>query len=117
MAPPKKRRATSGDYGSDDGFVADVPSSKKAKSKASDFRSSRRKSADKEVVGGGAVDAEGVTYWVLSGKRRVTISEFKGKQMVSIREYYEKDGRDLPGNKVSFLILEVSGVLEMQLPS
>lgn len=28
------------------------------------------------------------------------ISEFKGKHMINIREYYEKDGEALPGKKV-----------------
>ena len=28
------------------------------------------------------------------------ISEFKGKNMINIREYYEKDGEALPGKKV-----------------
>lgn len=42
--------------------------------------------------------------------RRVGISEFKGKVMVDVREYYEKDGEALPGKKVCswmmrFLIL------------
>lgn len=32
--------------------------------------------------------------------RRVTISEFKGKQMVSVREYYEQNGEIKPGKKV-----------------
>jgi len=36
----------------------------------------------------------------LSGKRRIGISEFKGKRMMNIREYYEKDGEVLPGKKV-----------------
>ena len=36
----------------------------------------------------------------ISNSRRVTISEFKGKRMVSVREYYEKDGKHLPGKKV-----------------
>lgn len=32
--------------------------------------------------------------------RRVTISNFRGRNMVNIREYYEKDGEELPGKKV-----------------
>lgn len=46
------------------------------------------------------VDDEGNKYWELSGKRRLTISEFKGATLVNIREYYEKDGKALPGKKV-----------------
>lgn len=29
----------------------------------------------------------------------VSVSEFKGKAFVNIREYYEKDGKQLPGKK------------------
>jgi hypothetical protein len=29
----------------------------------------------------------------------VTIQEFKGKSLVSIREYYKKDGKELPTSK------------------
>ncbi|PWA35921.1 RNA polymerase II transcriptional coactivator KELP [Artemisia annua] len=35
----------------------------------------------------------------LSDKRRVTLTEFKGKSLVSIREYYRKDGKELPSSK------------------
>ncbi|KAL4570653.1 hypothetical protein LXL04_026313 [Taraxacum kok-saghyz] len=35
----------------------------------------------------------------LSDKRRVTLTEFKGKSLVSIREYYKKDGKELPSSK------------------
>lgn len=31
--------------------------------------------------------------------RRVTISKFRGKTLVNLREYYEKDGQELPGKK------------------
>lgn len=31
--------------------------------------------------------------------RRVTISSFRGKTQVNVREYYEKDGQELPGKK------------------
>lgn len=87
-----KRRAASDAYESDDGFVEDAPSSKRAKQSSS---SSKSKGA-----GGSLVDTEGNTYWELSGMRRITISEFKGKKYINIREYYEKDGKDLPGKKV-----------------
>lgn len=45
------------------------------------------------------VDANGDRYWEISKMRRVTISSFRGKTMVNIREYYEKDGQELPGKK------------------
>lgn len=32
--------------------------------------------------------------------RRVTVSTFRGKTLVNVREYYEKDGQELPGKKV-----------------
>ncbi|KAG9780450.1 hypothetical protein KCU88_g3742, partial [Aureobasidium melanogenum] len=45
-------------------------------------------------------DAEGNSYWEISKNRRVTISDFKGKKLVNIREYYQKDNEWLPGKKV-----------------
>ncbi|EPX71442.1 transcription coactivator PC4 [Schizosaccharomyces octosporus yFS286] len=40
-------------------------------------------------------------HWQLndSGKKRVTLSDFRGTTYVHIREYYEKDGEMLPGKK------------------
>ncbi|KAF3448729.1 hypothetical protein FNV43_RR09442 [Rhamnella rubrinervis] len=35
----------------------------------------------------------------LSEKRKVTVQEFRGKTLVSIREYYRKDGKELPTSK------------------
>ena len=46
-------------------------------------------------------DSNGDRYWEISKMRRVTISSFRGKTQVNVREYYEKDGQDLPGKKVS----------------
>ncbi|KAJ5122858.1 RNA polymerase II transcriptional coactivator KELP [Penicillium atrosanguineum] len=45
------------------------------------------------------VDTNGDRYWEISKMRRVTISSFRGKNMVNVREYYEKDGQELPGKK------------------
>lgn len=46
------------------------------------------------------VDENGNRYWEISKLRRVTVSSFRGKTMVHLREYYEKDGLELPGKKV-----------------
>ena len=112
MAPTttKKRpsAARSEDYESDNGFVEDAPPrSKKSKTSVSKpanaSSSSSSRGATKSIAGrgGGAlVDDNGDVYWELSRLRRITISEFKGKRMVNVREYYEKEGAVLPGKKV-----------------
>ncbi|KAJ5170657.1 ssDNA-binding transcriptional regulator [Penicillium coprophilum] len=50
-------------------------------------------------TGEAKTDSNGDRYWELSKMRRVTISSFRGKTQVNIREYYEKDGQALPGKK------------------
>ncbi|GLA58627.1 hypothetical protein AtubIFM55763_004012 [Aspergillus tubingensis] len=51
------------------------------------------------LAGQGKLDSNGDIYWEISKARRLTISSFRGKTLVSIREYYEKDGHELPGKK------------------
>lgn len=63
-------------------FQKNPPPSKKAKGNASEART-----ADKEPT------------WILQGTKMVKVREFKGKQYVDIREYYEKNGELLPGKK------------------
>jgi hypothetical protein len=72
----------------------------------------RRSKRAKTTTGGGPTpglastgsktDSNGDVYWELSKLRRVTVSSFKNRTLVHIREYYEKDGQELPGKKVSF---------------
>ncbi|KAK6006658.1 hypothetical protein QM012_005666 [Aureobasidium pullulans] len=91
--PPKskKRVSKADDYDSDGGFVEDAPKSKRTKTAIS---------KDKQV------DDDGNPYWELSGKRRVTLSEYRNMHLINIREYYEKDGKTLPGKKGISLSLE-----------
>lgn len=60
--------------------------------------SKKSKVGDRETTS--KVDTNGDRYWELSKMRRVTISSFRGKNMVNVREYYEKNGQELPGKKV-----------------
>lgn len=43
----------------------------------------------------------------LTSKRRVGVSQFKNTCLINIREYYEKDGKMLPGKKVTSPIVSL----------
>ncbi|KAK5094190.1 hypothetical protein LTR70_004238 [Exophiala xenobiotica] len=62
-------------------------------------------------------DADNNLYWEISKARRVVLNDFKGKKMISIREYYEKDGNWLPGKKGISMTLEQYGALMGVLPA
>lgn len=54
------------------------------------------------------------TTWVLDKQRHVRINEFKGRKLIDIREYYEKDGKTLPGKKgISLSITQWKNLLEV----
>ena len=92
MAPPRSNKRVSSYSDEGDGFVASDNDTAN--------RPPKKPRTTKSLSTASLVDAQGETYWELSRARRVTISNFKGKTFVNIREYYEKDGKDLPGKKV-----------------
>jgi len=50
------------------------------------------------------------------GKKRVSIGEFKGQVMVNIREYYDKDGEEMPGKAGIALTIEQYESLKSIMP-
>ncbi|XP_042402949.1 RNA polymerase II transcriptional coactivator KELP-like isoform X3 [Zingiber officinale] len=53
----------------------------------------------------------------LPNKRRVTLQDFKGKTLVSIREYYLKDGEELPSSKGISLTIEQRQAFQNAVPN
>ena len=107
--PPSSRKRTSTSYESDDGFIDNdhEPRTKKVKTGKAAPKTKKAPvpqpaEAGEAVAGGGALDSHGDEFWELTSNRRVVVSRFGGKVMVSVREYYEKDGQSLPGKKVCF---------------
>ncbi|RMD42027.1 hypothetical protein DV735_g3077, partial [Chaetothyriales sp. CBS 134920] len=114
MAPSSKRKnqfkSDQLGAGASDQEGADRPA-KKGKSNAAGASPSEFKPS---LVA--QTDSHGDKYFELSRARRVTINEFRGKSLVNIREYYEKDGEMLPGKKGISLSVEQYAALIAILP-
>ncbi|KAF9775677.1 hypothetical protein IL306_006204 [Fusarium sp. DS 682] len=76
---------------------------------------SKRVKSGKTPLESDGKDDDGNPYWELraltclvqlSNKRRVGVSDFSKKTFVNIREYYDKDGKILPGKKGISLSIE-----------
>ncbi|XP_057966806.1 RNA polymerase II transcriptional coactivator KELP [Malania oleifera] len=53
----------------------------------------------------------------ISDRRRVTIQDFRGKTLVSIREYFKKDGRECPSSKGISLTAEQWTTFKKNVPA
>ncbi|KAL6174867.1 hypothetical protein ACLB2K_051512 [Fragaria x ananassa] len=53
----------------------------------------------------------------LSQKRKVTVQEFKGKPLVSLREFFTKEGKELPTSKGISLTEEQWSVFKKNVPA
>lgn len=96
---PKQQRARKRAAEEENDSAGEEPQSKKSKKSTFSLNTEPQE------------DDDGNPYWEISSRRRLQVSEFKGNTMVSIREFYEKDGKTLPGNKVSFLLMDRLGTV------
>lgn len=88
-----------------------APSTKRTKNSDTSFTNAAKVQANKQPIDTSTKkDDNGDEYWELSsaGTRRVTVNEFKGNVMVNLREYYEANGKRLPGKKVSVTVREMT---------
>jgi len=93
------------------------PKKKKVEKPKKEEKKEEKKKEEKGASGGSAGEKgpSGETMFQLSRMRYATVSEFRGKVLVSIREYYEKDGEIRPGKKGISLTLEQWNSLKDQI--
>jgi len=100
------------------GSESDEPKSKKTKVKG---KVSKKEAPKKTKVSAEKTEAlkgeDGETLYPLSALRNVSVKSFRGKVLVNIREYYEKDGKQLPGKKGISLTNEQWEKLKSYIPS
>ncbi|MCJ1285685.1 hypothetical protein MMC26_005026 [Xylographa opegraphella] len=123
MPPPNRKRpsssheprARSSSSNSNSNSNSPEPRSKKAKKNTSKAPSAAPAAGEAvAVAGGAALDAAGDPFWELTSNRRVVVSRFGGKLMVSVREYYEKEGQSLPGKKgISMPVAQFAALVEL----
>ncbi|KAK2812324.1 hypothetical protein FQN50_001323 [Emmonsiellopsis sp. PD_5] len=77
---------------------------KRTKIQGSSAASPESDGEDSSLLSQKKTDSNGDPYWNISRLRRLTVSSFKGRTLVSVREYYEKDGQELPGKKLNSLV-------------
>mmetsp|Transcript_6223 Transcript_6223/g.11438 ORF Transcript_6223/g.11438 Transcript_6223/m.11438 type:complete len:203 (-) Transcript_6223:168-776(-) len=80
--PAKTKRTAPAEYSED-------PKPTKKQKTAGDDEEKREEKQSKALREG----------WELSTKRKVKLDRFKGQLLVNIREFYTKDGKELPGRK------------------
>ena len=81
-------------------IVSDMGTKRKASGDDGSPRPAKKSSATVSEYPSTGIDGEGEQYIALSKMRRVGISTYNGQTLVSMREYYEKDGKMMPTKKV-----------------
>jgi hypothetical protein len=82
--------------------VAEEDENEDQEQASSDTRNQPKQKATKSNASNGG---EGKMY-MLAKQRFMNVSEFKGKPYINIREYYESNGKTLPGKKGISLSIE-----------
>ncbi|KAI0144025.1 PC4-domain-containing protein [Hypoxylon sp. NC0597] len=89
----------------------------KSTSKSSKSSKSTKKAKTSRTTDSGK-DDDGNSFWSLGGTRRATVSSFKGRTFINIREYYTDAAGDLkPGKKGIMLTPEQYNKLLEAIPS
>lgn len=90
---------------------------KKKKNKKMKMEASKKASQAGELQEATIDDNGDIIICKLNNRRNVSIQEFRGNKLVSIREYYEKDGKQLPTSKGISLTIDQWTAFKRSVPA
>lgn len=93
------------------------PVKKQKNKKKMKIESSKKASQAGELQEATIDDNGDIIICKLNNRRNVTIQEFRGNKLVSIREYYEKDGKQLPTAKGISLTIDQWTTFKKAIPA
>lgn len=93
------------------------PVKKQKKNKKIKVEASKKASQAGELQEATIDDNGDIIICKLNKRRNVTIQEFRGSKLVSIREYYEKDGKQLPTAKGISLTIDQWTTFKKAIPA
>lgn len=93
------------------------PVKKQKKNKKKKIEVSKKASQAGEIQEATIDDNGDIIICKLNSRRNVSIQEFRGNKLVSIREYYEKDGKQLPSSKGISLTIDQWTTFKKNIPA
>lgn len=93
------------------------PVKKHKKNKKKKTEASKKASQPGELQEATIDDNGDIIICKLNSRRNVSIQEFRGNKLVSIREYYEKDGKQLPSSKGISLTIDQWTTFKKNIPA